>query len=113
MALAWLMPCCSVEGCSRTWTENDHRIDWAKTRHTRLDELDPLCKWHHQLKTLEGWALVAGKGKRAMVPRDDPRHPKNTSGDASGDATSGPPDGGLSVTADQLFDNRTEPSAAA
>ena len=62
MGLLWQMPCCSVEGCSRTWVQNDHRIDWATTRHTRLDELDPLCHHHHSLKTRHGWALVAGKG---------------------------------------------------
>ena len=24
----------------------------------------------------DGWLLVEGTGKRPMVPRDDPRHPK-------------------------------------
>jgi hypothetical protein len=74
-ALAWSSPTCTVEGCSRTFTEIDHRLDWAQTRHTRLDELDHLCTGHHDLKTYGGWALVEGTGKRAMVPPDDPRHP--------------------------------------
>jgi len=30
---------------------------------------------HHDKKTYDGWALVAGSGKRPMVPPDDPRHP--------------------------------------
>ena len=85
MALLWQMPCCSVEGCSRTWVQNDHRVDWATSHHTRLDELDPLCHHHHDLKTRLGWALVAGKGKRAMVPPEDPRHPANAK--AQADAT--------------------------
>jgi len=84
MALLWQMPCCSVEGCSRTWVQNDHRVDWAMSHHSRLDELDPLCHHHHNLKTRQGWALVVGKGKRAMVPPDDPRHPANA--EAGGDA---------------------------
>ena len=40
VALAWTSPGCSVEGCWRTRVEIDHREDWARTRHTRLDELD-------------------------------------------------------------------------
>ena len=40
--------------------------------------LDPLCDPDHDLKTYEGWALVEGKGKRPMVPPDDPRHPRFT-----------------------------------
>jgi hypothetical protein len=76
IALAWASPGCTAQGCWRTRTENDHREPWAQTRHTRLDELDPLCAHHHDLKTRSGWALVEGTGKRPMVPPDDPRHPK-------------------------------------
>ena len=79
IALAWASPGCTVEGCWRTRTENDHREPWAQTRHTRLGELDPLCGHHHDLKTRSGWALVEGTGKRPMVPPDDPRHPKHRS----------------------------------
>jgi Domain of unknown function (DUF222) len=77
IALAWASPGCTVLGCWRTRTENDHREPWAQTRHTRLDELDPLCDHHHDLKTRFGWALVDGTGKRRMVPPDDPRHPRH------------------------------------
>jgi hypothetical protein len=73
--LLWMNPSCSVDGCHRTRVEWDHREPWAQTRHTRLDGLDPLCSFHHDLKTRFGWALVPGKGKRAFVPPDDPRHP--------------------------------------
>jgi hypothetical protein len=75
IALAWASPGCTVEGCWRTRVEHDHREPWAETKHTRLDELDPLCAFHHDLKTRCGWALVPGTGKRTMVPPDDPRHP--------------------------------------
>jgi hypothetical protein len=77
IALAWASPGCTVQGCWRTRVEHDHRQPWAETRHTRLDELDPLCEFHHDLKTRYGWALVAGTGKRPMVAPDDPRHPKH------------------------------------
>ena len=77
VALWWCSPGCTVEGCTRhRWLENDHRRDWVETHHTRLDETDPLCSHHHDLKTYAGWALVSGKGKRPMVPPDDPRRPK-------------------------------------
>ncbi len=76
-ALLWSSQGCSVEGCARTRVEIDHRIPYTETRHTRLDECDPLCTHHHRWKHSAGWALVDGVGKRAMVPPHDPRHPKN------------------------------------
>jgi Domain of unknown function (DUF222) len=77
IALMWANPTCLVEGCHRRRIEYDHRLDWKDTRHTRLDELDPLCDYHHDLKTRLGWALVPGTGKRPFVPPDDPRHPRH------------------------------------
>jgi hypothetical protein len=77
IALAWTSPGCTVEGCARTRVEYDHRLDWKDTRHTRLDELDPLCAYHHDLKTRLRWALISGHGKRPLVPPDDPRHPRH------------------------------------
>ena len=76
-ALEWLYPTCAVEGCSAvSWLENDHRADWAATRITAFDLLDRLCTHHHDLKSIDGWALVEGRGKRPFVPPDDPRHPR-------------------------------------
>jgi hypothetical protein len=49
----------------------------ATTKHTRLEELDPLCPHHHKLKTTKNWSLVHGTGRRAFVPPDDRRHPRN------------------------------------
>ncbi len=77
IALAWASPGCTVAGCPRTRIEYDHREPWARTRRTRLDELDPLCEHHHDLKTHRGWALVPGHGKRPLVPPEDPRHPQH------------------------------------
>jgi hypothetical protein len=75
--LQWLYPTCAVEGCSAMARQWDHRDDWAKTRRTPFDGMDGHCCHHHDKKTYEGWALVAGVGKRAFVPPDDPRHPRN------------------------------------
>ena len=78
VALWWRDPICTREGCGHvSRLQMDHRDDWAKTHHTRCDELDRLCPADHDLKTRHGWALVEGTGRRPMVPPDDPRHPKN------------------------------------
>jgi len=77
-ALEWLYPTCAVECCTTTaWLEIDHRLDWADSHVTVFDLLDRLCAHHHDLKTLDGWALVEGRGKRAFVAPDDPRHPRH------------------------------------
>ena len=44
-ALLWTNPTCAVQGCNRTRVEIDHTRPWAQTRHTRLDELDPLSSF--------------------------------------------------------------------
>jgi hypothetical protein len=79
-ALEWLNPSCTVEDCPIPWDhlEIDHRIDWAKTHATALEDLGGDCRHHHRLKTHHGWAFVeGGHHKRAFVPPDDPRHPRN------------------------------------
>jgi hypothetical protein len=77
-ALEWLYPTCAAEGCSdRMHLENDHREDWHRTHFTVFDLMDRLCRFHHRLKTNEGWNLIDGVGKRAFVAPADPRHPKN------------------------------------
>ena len=78
-ALDFLYPTCAAEGCSsRNGLQYDHRLDYAKTHFTAFDLLDRLCRHHHGKKTHHGWALVEGKGKRAFVPPDDPRHPNHS-----------------------------------
>lgn len=75
-ALEWLYPSCAVEGCASVgFLENDHRVDCAASHTTVFDLLDRLCSHHHDLKTIDNWALVAGRAKRAFVRPDDPRHP--------------------------------------
>ena len=77
-ALEFIYPECAVRGCNvRGGLQTDHRQDWAKTHFTALDLLDSLCRYHHGLKTHQGWALVEGRGKRVFVPPDDPRHPRH------------------------------------
>jgi hypothetical protein len=75
LALLWQNPGRTAQACPCTLIDADHRIDWTITHHTRLDETDLLCDFHHNLKTQHGWALVQGHGKQPMVPPNDPRHP--------------------------------------
>ncbi len=77
-ALEWLYPSCAAAGCNAVARlERDHRIDWAETHITMLEWLDRLCSHHHDLKTRKNWMLEHGRGKRAFVGPDDPRHPAN------------------------------------
>ena len=75
-ALQWLYPGCANESCSAR-LDYDHRVDWAATHLTVLDLLDRLCQHCHALKTRQK-ALVEGRGKRPLVPPDDPRHPRHS-----------------------------------
>ncbi len=77
--LDWLGLECSRLGCSATRNlQIDHRADWALTHVTQLRELDKMCPGDHRLKAYDGWALVAGSGKRRMVPPDHPDRPANS-----------------------------------
>jgi len=76
---------CSVEGCDRAVRlEFDHRDDWARVMVTELANLDLLCDHHHDKKTYENWQLIAGTGRRPMVPPTDPRHPDQVANPGAG-----------------------------
>jgi hypothetical protein len=79
-ALDWLFPTCAAEGCGTraAFLETDHREDWARTHVTVVDLLDRLCKFHHNLKTHQGWRLAEGRGKRPFVPPEHPLHPRHS-----------------------------------
>jgi hypothetical protein len=77
-ALQWLYPACEVEGCHNSaFLEWDHVEPWSETHITKLGSLAGKCSHHHWLKSAKGWDMVPGKGKRPMVPPDDPRHPRH------------------------------------
>ena len=59
------------------WLENDHRLDWATSGLTVFDLLERLCSHHHDRKSLDGWWLVEGRGKRPFVPPEDSHHPRS------------------------------------
>jgi len=67
--------CTNVACDNDRFVEVDHRVGWANTHRTRLDELDPLCTSCHAHKSRDNWQLVRGFGRRRFVPPDHPDHP--------------------------------------
>ncbi|MGH2477988.1 MAG: HNH endonuclease signature motif containing protein, partial [Candidatus Limnocylindrales bacterium] len=81
-------PWCTNSRCSHTLQiQYDHRKPWPEVHETTVDNLDRLCGPCHKRKTHEGWALVVGKGRRPLVPPDDPRHAGNRAARPRGDPT--------------------------
>lgn len=86
IALLWASPRCTNSLCSHTLQiQHDHRRPWTEVHETTLDNLDRLCGPCHKRKTHDGWALVEGKGRRPLVPIDDPRHPGDRAARPRGD----------------------------
>jgi hypothetical protein len=56
-------PRCSMIGCSRPAhrCELDHRLEYLQGGHTNPDNLQPLCKLHHQMKTKKQWKVGANQ----------------------------------------------------
>jgi hypothetical protein len=58
--------------CTRTQRlESDHREDWRKTHHTRLDETDLLCD--HPTNPVTPRTNRNGAGARAPPTRQEPK----------------------------------------
>ena len=74
VALAWTDTTCKVEGCPNQRIEIDHRTPWATERVTELDNLDPLCAYHHSLKTNQGWRFVDANSGLFVGPENLARH---------------------------------------
>ena len=88
VALLWTAPWCTNSRCSHTLQiQHDHRKPWSAVHETTLDNLDRLCDPCHKRKTHDGWALVEGKGRRPLVPPDDPRNAGNRAARPRGDPT--------------------------
>lgn len=72
-ALEYLGVRCDIEGCDSTdFVDIHHVTEWVRTHHTRLDELEASCKYHHRLKH-KGWQKRAGSGRQPLLP---PAHPE-------------------------------------
>ncbi|MFN8019629.1 MAG: hypothetical protein U0P45_16120 [Acidimicrobiales bacterium] len=62
----------------------DHNLPWAQDPRTKLDNIDPLCPHHHQLKTHHGWHLEAGTGRRRFLPPNDRSDDRGSNGPFDG-----------------------------
>lgn len=62
---------CRFPGCSRPAQrcEFDHATSWRQGGCTDADNLGPLCKHHHQLKTHGGWCIIASSRSGACTWR--------------------------------------------
>ncbi|MFN8016667.1 MAG: hypothetical protein U0P45_00950 [Acidimicrobiales bacterium] len=71
-AIEWTGTICSNIACNRTVAvQMDHNLPWTQDPRTKLDNIDPLCPHHHQLKTHHGWHLEPGTGRRRFLPPND------------------------------------------
>ena len=70
--MEWSDDQCQVLTCAEhRRLQRDHRTEWSVTHHTRIDDADRLCTWHHWLKTNLGFRLEPGEGKRRMLAPDE------------------------------------------
>ena len=66
---------CIHPGCRMPSTDCDldHTISWAETKTTDIDNLAPLCRYHHRIKHQHGWRYdplaEAEFGKDKLEPR--------------------------------------------
>jgi hypothetical protein len=63
-------PRCSMVGCSRPayQCEIDHRLEHAQGGDTNPENLQPLCKLHHELKTKKRWKVgVNAEGQQSWT----------------------------------------------
>lgn len=52
---------CVFPGCRMParHSDIDHAMPWAENRRTHVSNLQPLCRYHHRLKTEAGWTVAA------------------------------------------------------
>jgi hypothetical protein len=76
-ALDWLYDECAVVGCHRRVAIQYHHTNpFRHTRHTRLDELAPLCSFHHRLVEHDHYTLAPrADGEYDLVAPDVERGP--------------------------------------
>jgi hypothetical protein len=69
--------CCVVPTCGKVLSlEKDHwQVDFAKGGVASMDNIAMLCRYHHRLKTHQGWRLVKEHGRWDFLPPDTPKPP--------------------------------------
>ena len=68
-------PVCVVPGChTRDGLEIDHIVAFADGGVTGLSNLCRMCRWHHSLKTHQGYLLTGGPGDWGWEPPETHAH---------------------------------------
>ena len=61
VALDAMYPTCGERNCDvRHGLENHHVIDYSLVKETRVENIVPLCSYHHDLVTYRGYTLIRG-----------------------------------------------------
>jgi len=70
---------CIVPGCEmRRGLQIDHRGPYVETRHTSVEGLARLCRWHHYQKSHLGYTYRGGPGSWEWIPPETPTEPPVT-----------------------------------
>jgi hypothetical protein len=60
-ALDAMYPTCGARHCNvRHGLENHHITDYSLVKETRIENIVPLCEYHHDLVTYRGYTLIRG-----------------------------------------------------
>ena len=61
IALDAMYPTCGERNCDvRHGLENHHITDYSLVHETRIENIVPLCSYHHDLVTYRGYTLIRG-----------------------------------------------------
>ena len=73
-ALDAMYPTCGERNCDvRHGLENHHITDYSLVHETRIENIVPLCSYHHDLVTYRGYTLI--RGPDGLVDLIAPREP--------------------------------------
>ena len=90
IALDAMYPTCGERNCDvRHGLENHHITDYSLVHETRIDNIVPLCPYHHDLVTYRGYTLIRGPDQLVDLAAPD-QQPDQEPGDQVLDRS--PPD---------------------
>ena len=60
-----VFPTCTIPAI---WCQGAHGEPWLTSRHTSIDDLGPLCGYHHRRVDNEGWTMARVKNRIWITP---------------------------------------------